>query len=221
VLGGLAFGPASLGAALEPFAGFPFGMGAGELAHWLGTADGMALWRSGFALRGLHAWPCAIIAFPGLVQGGRGMDGAADLGGLRLECRGDGVLGRGLRACGAVPVAGGGAARLMMPPGGGDGWRLCPPFGTVLELALPTAAAAALGPRVQAVLGRACADAVTASLRAARPDAGPLPPAAAILAGRMAGQLGDCLAAPEVVGLRVAERYAAARLAAMRAGTWG
>ncbi|MBC4016292.1 hypothetical protein ACFQU2_03710 [Siccirubricoccus deserti] len=220
VLGSLGFGPVSLGAALEPFAGFPFGMGAGELAHWLGTADGAALWRSGFALRGLHAWPCAIIAFPGLVEGGCAPEGSAELGGLRLECRGDGVLGLGLRDCGAVPVAGGGAARLAMPPGGA-GWRLCPPFGTVLELALPAAAIAELEPHVLAVLRRASADTLAASMRAPLPTSGSLPAAAAILAGRMAARLGDCLGAPEAVELRVAERYAAARLAAMRAGAWG
>src|SRR3954468_6115815 len=60
VLGALAGDAPAPHPALLPFAGFPFGMGAAELRHWLGTADGAALWRSGFAACGAQAWPVAV-----------------------------------------------------------------------------------------------------------------------------------------------------------------
>jgi hypothetical protein len=61
VLGALAGDVPPPHPALLPFAGFPFGMGAAELRHWLRSGDGMALWDAGFAACGLRAWPIAVV----------------------------------------------------------------------------------------------------------------------------------------------------------------
>lgn len=65
--------------ALLPFAGFPFGMTAAELRHWLGTADGAALWTAGFAAEGAQAWPVCVVT--------RQAIGAAPVHGAVIELR--------------------------------------------------------------------------------------------------------------------------------------
>ncbi|MCO6418396.1 hypothetical protein JYK14_19830 [Siccirubricoccus sp. KC 17139] len=157
--GALAFGARPAGPALLPFAGFPCGMAAAELRHWLGTADGQALWAAGFARRGLHAFPLAAVT------------------------------------------------RAAPPDSPAPGCA----HGAVVELALPPAVLAGLPAACRAALEAACAAAWAAA--ETLPTVPALaPPAAAESVQRWWAMV---TAAPEATALRLAERYRAARLAAL------
>lgn len=246
VLGGLAFGRVPIGAPLEPFAGFPFGMGPREVADWLGSRDGAAFWSSAHALRRVRALPCAIAVFPGWLLSARAIAGPADLSGLRVACRSDGVLGSALQDMGATPAEA--APEAFLPAvqehaapapslrlGDGNGadrhthlYRLCPPFGAVVELSLPKVGLRALGEPFLAVLEQACAaefDASLAGLGSAavqrRDSPAPVPAAVAeSVAARTASRLQERFNRPEAVALRVAERFTMARLAGLRFNAW-
>ncbi len=179
--GGLAFAPASPGPVLELFAGFPFGMSPRELGLWAASPEGRALWAEGFAARGLLAFPCRVLASPGVLP-----------------------------------------ASSSSAPGPAEARTLCPAFGTLLDLALPSGNLAPLGPDALGWLSLACDGELAASTGAGgaggpgmdtpRPGAGPRPLAAGTLAAR---------AAATAAGLR--ERvpaHALAAYAAARHGYW-
>ena len=217
-LGGLAFGPQPPGPALAPFAGLPYGMAGPDLAGWLATAEGRALWTGGFAARGLRALPCGLALAPGLL---RSRDPVTHWAGLRVRARPDGLLGRGLRRLGARPVPAGATAHLPFGAAAPSGHavRVAPPFAALLELAWPEGL---LAPPLTRALEAACA----ATWASGSPDLPPAPPAALdlalapALAAAMAEALADCLAMPEAVALRAGPRFAAARLATLRFDPW-
>jgi len=150
VLGALAGDAPPPHPALLPFAGFPFGMGAAELRHWLQSDDGRALWDAGFAACGLRAWPVAV------------------------------------------------ATRAAAPP-----------HGTTIELRLSGRRDAGL----EEMLAAAC-DAGLEAPTCPGPATHPTTPES------IACWLHDRFATPEARRLGVAERYAAARIAALSAGNF-
>ena len=217
-LGALAHGPAFPGAALAPFAGFPYGMAGAELVGWLAADEGRALWAGGFAARGLRALPCGLALATGLLHSPRPV---AQWAGLRVQARPDSLLGRGLRRLGALPVPAGATAALPHATGAPaqPAIRVAPPFGAVLELAWPEGL---LAPALVRALEGACAATLAASpVLAAAPPA-PLDPSLSPgLAAAMAEALADAFATPEAIALSAGPRFAAARLAALRFDAWG
>ncbi|WP_149535798.1 hypothetical protein [Siccirubricoccus phaeus] len=157
--GALAFGPLPASPALLPFGGFPCGMAAAELRHWLGIAAGQELWAAGFAREAKRAFPLAVVTRA-----------------ARADSPAPGLL-----------------------------------HGAVIELALPQARFAALPAAAQAALEAACA-ACWAAAPLPEPEPLPAPPAAAEAMRRWWAEV---TAASEARALGLAERYRAARIAAV------
>ena len=203
--GDLAFAHASPGPVLELFAGFPFGMDPRELDLWIASPQGRALWTDGFAARGLLAFPCRVLASPGVLPAAAAGD---DLGAR---------MGRGIVGLVSLPHRG-----FPDPGGSRDGPHaartLCPAFGTLLDLTLPPGN---LSPDSLDWLARACDLELAASIELGGPSspgvpcagASPPPLPAAVLAARAgatAAALRERVPAPALAA------YAAARRAYWR-----